>query len=358
MNAMTSMERVLTSLGNSEPDRVPFFLTLTMHGARELGLTIKEYFSKAEHVTEGQLRMRQRYGHDCLIGFSYSAVEVEAWGGEVIFNNDGPPTTGMPMIRYPQEISGMMPPDISAMPCLLEVLKAQRMMKQRVGDEVPIVGVVISPFSLPVMQMGFGPYLDLMCDQPDLFAKLMAVNEEFCVAWANAQLEAGATFICYADPVSSPTIVPRELFLKTGFPIAKRTIARIKGATATVLASGRSLPIIGNIVETGSKAIGVSALEALHEVKAACYGKLTVVGNLNGIEMRRWTDAEAEQAVKHAIAGAGRGGGYILADNHGEIPWQVPESVLSAIGEAVNRWGRYPLDWVAEYERQNPYSGL
>ena len=36
--AATSMERVLTTLGHREPDRVPLFLLLSLHGARELGL--------------------------------------------------------------------------------------------------------------------------------------------------------------------------------------------------------------------------------------------------------------------------------------------------------------------------------
>ena len=62
--------------------------------------------------------------------------------------------------------------------------------------------------------------------------------------------------------------------------------------------------------------------------------------------MRNWTDRDAEDAVKTAILKAGSGGGFILGDNHGEIPWQVPEEVLLAIGDAVERWGRYPLDWV------------
>lgn len=35
---MTSLQRVLTTLGHKEPDRVPLFLLLTMHGAKELGL--------------------------------------------------------------------------------------------------------------------------------------------------------------------------------------------------------------------------------------------------------------------------------------------------------------------------------
>jgi len=29
----------------------------------------------------------------------------------------------------------------------------------------------------------------------------------------------------------------------------------------------------------------------------------------------------------------------ILSDNHGEIPWQVAEETLLAVGEAVRRWG-------------------
>jgi uroporphyrinogen decarboxylase len=124
-------------------------------------------------------------------------------------------------------------------------------------------------------------------------------------------------------------------------------MARIKGPTATHLASGRGLPIIADIADTGTAVVGVSVLEDLGELKAAAAGRVTLLGNLNGIEMRRWTPAQAEVAVKRAIAGAGRGGGFILSDNHGEIPCQVPEETLLAIRAAVDRWGRYPLDWVA-----------
>ena len=56
-------------------------------------------------------------------------------------------------------------------------------------------------------------------------------------------------------------------------------------------------------------------------------------------ELRERLDA----SVCTAIAKAGRGGGFILSDNHGEIPWQVPEEVLSTISETVHRDGRYPL---------------
>jgi uroporphyrinogen decarboxylase len=124
------------------------------------------------------------------------------------------------------------------------------------------------------------------------------------------------------------------------------TLRRIHGPTAIHLASGLGLGIADDIAATGAVGVGVSALEDLAEWKAAAHGRITLLGNLNGVEMRRWTPAQAESEVKRAIAKAGRGGGFILADNHGEIPWQVPDEVLLAIRDAVDRWGRYPLDWV------------
>ncbi len=343
---MTSLQRVLTTLGQKEPDRVPFFLLATLHGAKELGLSLKNYFSKAENVVEGQIKLRAKYRHDCIYNFFYAALEVEAWGCEVIYRDDGPPNSGAPIIRSADDIKKLAPPQVDKVPCLAKVLKAAELLKERVGDDAPIIGVVMSPFSLPVMQMGFDKYIELMYEQPDLFEHLIKINEEFCVQWANAQLKAGSTAICYFDPISSTTISTKEMYMKTGFKVAGRTIARIKGPTATHMASGRCLPIIGDIAETGTAIVGVSVDENLKTLKTACRNKLSLLGNLNGIEMRRWTPEQAEENVKKAISGAGVGGGFILSDNHGEIPWQVPDDVLSAISRAVRKWGQYPLDWV------------
>ena len=212
--------------------------------------------------------------------------------------------------------------------------------------DVPIVGAVMSPFSLPVMQLGFEAYLDLVFERPDLFDRLMAVNEELCVAWANAQLAAGATAIGYFDPVSSTTVVTPQAYLETGFKVAQRTIARIKGPTATHFASGLCAGILDDVAQTGTAIVGVSGEEDLAALKRAVAGKLTLLGNLNGITMRRWSADQAEAEVKAAIAAGAPGGGFILADNHGEIPFQVPEDVLHAIAAATRRWGRYPLDWL------------
>jgi uroporphyrinogen decarboxylase len=348
---MTSLQRVLTTLSHKEPDQVPLFLLLTMHGAKELGMNIREYFSDPRNVAEGQLRLRRKYGHDCLYGFWYAAAELEAWGGNTIFFEDGPPNAGEPVFRNRRQIMSAAAPSIGNSPGLSNILNGISLMKQEIKDEAPIIGVVMSPFSLPVMQLGFDAYFSLMADDKEALDYLLELNIEFCINWANAQLAAGATAICYFDPVSSPTVVSSEWYRAWGLPAGRRAKAGIKGPIAAHLASGRVLSIIDDLVDTGMSVVGVGSIDELPVVKDKCRNRITILGNLNGIAMTRWTPAEAETAVKNAIAQAAPGGGFILSDGHGEIPWQVTDETLSVVASATRRFGKYPLQGFSADDR-------
>lgn len=347
---MSSYERVMSAIAHQEPDRVPLFLLLSTYGARELQMPIKEYFGSSQNIVRAQLMMKEKYHNDCLYTFFYAPLEIEAWGGEVIFVDDGPPNSGEPILKHFKQISALGVPRIEETPCLLKVLDATEKLKQAVGNSTPIIGVVMSPFSLPVMQLGFEKYLEVLYFQKDYFARLMRTNIEFCVSWANAQIRAGATAICYFDPLASPTIIEKKTYLETGYVIAKETLSRINGPTATHLASALALPVIEDIISTGSAVLGFSYKDNLDEIKKAAQNRICLLGNLNGVDMVNWSSQQIEENVKQIIAKAGANGGLIIADNHGEIPWQVPEDVLLGISESVRRWGNYPLTWVNEYE--------
>ncbi len=345
---MSSAERVTTALSFQEPDRVPFNLPVSLKGAGDLGLSLKEYFSRSEAVFEAQMKALKLYGHDVASGYFYTASEAEAWGQDVVFYEDGPPNAAEPIIRSPEDIDRLEVPDIRRVPVLRRCLETTRMLKDELNGRVPLAGVTISPFSLPIMQMGFGPYLDLIHDRDRRFQLLMELNKRFVADWANAQIDAGADMLIYYDPMSSPTIIPPALYAETGLSIARSVIPLIKGPTAVHFASGVCLPILDMVIETGTGGVGVSTNEDIGEVKRRAGGKLAVMGNLNAIEMRRWNCEEAEEAVKSIIKSAGAGGGLVLTDNHGEIPLQIPCEVLEAVAEAVRKWGRYPLSWIDE----------
>ena len=343
---MNSYERTMAAISHLEPDRVPLFLMLSLYGAKELQIPIKEYFSKPENVVAAQLKMKRKYNNDCLYSFFYAPIEIEAFGGEVIFVDDGPPNSGEPFITSFDQLSNIKVPRIEDTECLKRVLDATVSLKREVGNEVPIIGVVMSPYSLPVMQMGFEKYLEMLYYRKNEFEMLMQINESFCVAWANAQLAAGATAICYFDPLASPNIIQKFKYQSTGKVVAQRTISQIKGPTATHLASGIAFPVIDDIVETGSAVLGISAADDLVAIKQAAGKRICLLGNLNGVEMANWDSRKINEEVNSIITKAGSGGGLILSDNHGEIPWQVPEDVLLEISEAVRWHGTYPLKQV------------
>jgi uroporphyrinogen decarboxylase len=111
---MTSLERVRTTLGHREPDRILLFLLLTMHGAQELDLSIETSFSRPEYVIESQLRLRRKYRNACFYAFFYASVETKAWGGDVLDTDDGPLNAGRPIIRTPEQAEAQLKAVIAA----------------------------------------------------------------------------------------------------------------------------------------------------------------------------------------------------------------------------------------------------
>ncbi len=345
---MSSALRLQTAMSHKEADRVPFLLPTIMQGAKLLGLSIEQYLDSPQAVAEGQLRLREHLRHDAVMGFLSAATEAAAFGADIHYSENGPPNAGAPSIKDPRDIDLLPVPEIDDHPGLLKTLEVIKTLARESNGEFPVMAAVVSPFSLPIMQMGFGPYIELIYDDQPRFWRLMETNIRFVVRWANAQLEAGATAISYADPMSSATVIPPPLFLQTGWVVAQRTLPQINGPMALSLASGRGLPILKDIIPLGFVGVSASILEDLSLVKAQCANKLTVMGNLNGIEMVNWTPEIAQQKVKQALRDAAPGGGFVLTDNHGEIPWQVPDEVLVAIRDAVEQWGNYPLEWLDE----------
>lgn len=341
--AMTSMQRVEAVMSGREPDRVPVFLPLTMHGASEVGLPLGQYYSSARAVAEGQLRLRAKYSDDAVYTFFYAGIEYQAFGGEVEFYDDGPPNAISPLINRVSYIRDLRVPRVSESLPLARVLAATEELSHRLAGTAPIVGVVMSPYSLPVLQLGFAEYLAALHEEPEVVAQLIAINEEFTIEWANAQLTAGATAIAYFDPMSSSEVVSRQIRSRIGVPTMRRTMGEIKGPCIAILASASVHDVLPDLMRTPAVMVGVGADDDLGALKAEVGGRAAIMGNLNSIRMRKWTPMQAREQVAAALAAAGPGGGFLLSDCHGEIPSQVPGEVLSEIVTAVAELGRYPI---------------
>ncbi|TAK34905.1 MAG: methylcobamide--CoM methyltransferase MtbA [Chloroflexota bacterium] len=336
---MSPYDRVMRALTGQVPDRVPVFSFATLHGALEVGLSLPHYFRSAEAVAEGQLRLQQKYGCDCVLGFSYGAVEAEAFGTEVLFSDSGPPNAGAPVVADWTSALQLEAPDPANSTPLRMVLRAIELMAERIKGQVPIIGVAIAPLSLPAMLLGMDRWMELLLFGPaDVHAHVVETSTEFCVRWARAQLAAGADAVALGDPISSATVSTRQEFQERSLPNLQHTIARIGGPVA-LLGVGRLEPMIDLVPDTGALAAAVTAEDDLGACKRELRGRAAVIGNLNNIQMTAWTAGEADAAVRHCLAQAG-GAGYILAPQW-ELPLAVTDEVLHATVGAARRWGTY-----------------
>ena len=339
----TAAERLGAALAGGEADRVPFFLPVTLHPAKHLGLAPEVYFRDPAAVVEGQLRMLDLLGHDAVTSFLHVSAEAEAFGGESRFAADGPPNAGAPPLAQPSRLETLSAPDPLAVPALARSLAVARELKARLGDRVPILSGLTGPLSLPVIQLGFERYLDLLMDAPDLIRRLWRINEAFCIAWGNAQLAAGVAALAIFEPLASPALMAPELVREHGLPALRRVREGIRGATLLTTASAPVGTALPGFLGLGFAGVAVSCADSLADAKAQCQGRTALLGGLDGLAMAHWTPEQAEAAVRRALAAAGRGGGFILTEHHGEIPWTVPEATLQAVAEAVRRFGRQPI---------------
>jgi len=345
VTAPSSSARIAAAFEHRTLDRVPFVIPGTLHGARLLGVGLREYFERPEHVVEGQLRLRAILEHDAVQAYPYVSAEHEAFGGETIFPPDGPPVPGPPPLRL-DRLGALAPPEPEEVPVLRRILDTTRLLVARVGGECPVMGAVVSPFSLPSMLFGLPLWLELLHEAPTEADRLLAVLERFAIGWAHAQLRAGVAAIEVIDPLGSPEIASASLQGRFALPSLRRTIAGIGGAVAVSHASARGLGRLDAVLAAGAAAVVASAGEPLSAWKAACAGRALLLGGLDSLSIHAGSAEAAARAVRAAIAAAAPGGGFVLTEHHGEIPWQVPLETLLALSEAARRFGRLPLTWI------------
>jgi uroporphyrinogen decarboxylase len=342
MNEMTSLERVLATMTHKKPDRVPVFPILLMQGAAEMGMGLKQYFGQGANWAEGQLKLREKFGHDCVVGIPHVVQDITAFGAKVMYWEKGPPSPGGMIIHSWKDVDQLTVPDPHAVPELVETLKAIELLAKEVKGEVPIIGAAIAPFSLPSMLMGTEKWMDLLLFEEtavrqEVMGRMLEITLEFCVAWSNAQLEAGADVIVLADGMASAAVLTRQQFIDYALPIVKATIPRINGFVVHE-GVGHLHPMLDLLVDIGLLGVILSHVDDLAYCRQIVGDKLALIGNLNNIEMRRWSPEDMTRKCREAIEANSSCTGFVLSAEGPEIPLGVSDEAILAMVQASKDW--------------------
>ena len=337
---MNSLERIMSVINKQKPDRIPVAPIMLLQGAKMLGLRLEEYFSKSEYMVQGQQKLMEKYDHDVVYGIPHIVEDIEAFGGELLYFESGPPSVGKLAWNSWDDVPAKAPDPLQhhALQRTLNTIKS--LAKLYKGKKL-ILGAVIAPFSLPSMLIGTERWMELLWEdeliREPIMKQTMNICMDFCVRWANAQLQAGADTVVVVDGMASATCIMREQFEQLALPVLKETIHSISG-TVAFEPLGSIEPFIDLVGDVGASLILLEHRDNLRHCKQVLDGKMAIMGNLNNIEMIRWDKNTTREKASDVLKQIGGNSGFILSNQGPEIPWDVPEEIIHTIVDTAKSW--------------------
>lgn len=342
--AMTALQRLAAAATRRPADRAPIFCNLFDQGARELGMPLREYYSRGAHVAEGQLRLREKFGYDNLWSLFYVGKEAELLGcNRICFADDGPPNVEHFVIDDLDDIASLeVPADITRHPAFEQPAECLRLLRQHAGGTYPICAYITSTMSLPALLMGMERWMSLLLMGPvDARDALLARCHEFFVKEVEAYRAAGADVILYANPFGSTDTVSMKFFLSHALPWIERDLRAI-GTDGVVYYCGTSRinRVLDIVLDTvGIRTYYLSPFDSIADAKEIAGGRALTCGVINDARMIDWTEDEVVAEVRR-MTDAGMPGGRFLIGT-GVMPLAIPEANIRAFVTAARDFGSH-----------------
>lgn len=341
---LSSLERIGCLVQGKLPDRVPVVCNLLEQGAKELGMSIKKYYSEHEYVVEGQLKMQEKYGYDNIWAFMYTGVLAEILGSKkMIYSEDGPPNVGHMIIKDYNDIKSLTIPDnLEETAAMQRWLKCIHLLKHEVGHKVPILSAIVSSFTLPAILMGMEKWFELLLFgdvdiRNELLHKCVTFNQKLIKCFR----ENGVTMISYSNPMGGSGFITYEQFMNQCFPWIQKDIENM-GTEGLVYFNGGSpmnYVLEDLITKAGFGAFYLHPDDDIVEAKQKIANRGVFAGVINDIKLLNWPVEKIQEEVKRIISQGMDGGGFIFGTLM--MPYNIPEDNIKAMLEQAYKTGEY-----------------
>ncbi|MCL2142510.1 MAG: MtaA/CmuA family methyltransferase [Methanimicrococcus sp.] len=209
------------------------------------------------------------------------------------------------------------------------IIKSIKILADKYGKELPIIGSMIGPFSLAQHLNGDNWFMGLMTEDP-VVEPLINMCTNFCIQYAEEMVKAGADTIVIIDPTASYELLGDMFYEKFAVPYHKRIVEAMKKLNvATILhICGDTTKGIALMDKAGVNAISV---DQKVNIKVATENAKTaiIVGNLDPVQLL-WKGEPA--AIKEQSAKVFAEGSKIIAAGCG-IVTATPTKNLQASAE-------------------------
>ncbi|WP_353095958.1 uroporphyrinogen decarboxylase family protein [Tissierella praeacuta] len=344
---MTPKERMIAFGKGLEIDRIPCVPHMGVTMSPFINTSLREYYHSAEKMAELELALFKRLRHD---GVSVSATlrgVAEAMGSKMYYPENNISLMDAPAVTKVDEIENLKPSDPEKDGKLPLVLKAVKIIKDKIGHEVNVGAGLAGPFSTAASVVGTENLLKWMLKYPNKVHILMEIVTESNNRFIEKAAELGVG-VGLSDPVSSTSLISVKQFKEFSAPYIKKNVDKMKsltGKSISIHICGKSKDIWESVMDTGVSSFSIDNVEDLADAKEIMGDRITISGNVQPVDIiQKGTKDEVLKAAKECIRKTyGSKKGYILSSGC-QIPMNTPMENIDALMDAARLYGSYPIN--------------
>lgn len=197
---MSSKQALINMFRHEPSEIVPWVPFAGVHAGKLKGYSGQQILTDEDKLLESLLEVHKVYDPDGMpITFDLQ-IEAEILDCEIVWAADAPPSVVGHPLKSNLSIPARIPqPSDGRLPLVLNVMKK---VKEKIGDETALYGLVTGPLTLATHLRGTGLFMD-MYDHPDYVHQLLAYCTKVATAVSSYYLDSGMDVIALVDPVVS-----------------------------------------------------------------------------------------------------------------------------------------------------------
>ena len=330
---MNSLERLTRRLQGEAVDRPPNLDIMMTFAAHYIGQPLSRYYLDYRVLCEANLAVLEDFDLDIVQAISDPFREAADLGLEVEFPGDGLPVRRAPLLAEPADLGRLKPVEPGTGRRMSDRLAAIRLFQEQVGGQVPILGWVEGALAEAADLRGEGRLLMDLYDRPDWVRELLELCTEVAVAFARAQVQAGAGIVGLGDAIASQ--ISPQMYRQFALPYEQRIFAAVHdmGALARLHICGNTTHLLPWLAQSGADIIDLDWMVDIRSA-ARCFGDHPAIcGNFDPVAiMLQGTPDQVRETTLYCLQW---GGPRCLSAAGCEIPDGTPHQNLLAQAQAL-----------------------
>ncbi len=335
--AMTSTQRLAARLAGQPVDRIPNMTLVMQFAADQIGAPLAQYYQDYHVLCESNFVTAEKYGLDLVDAISDPYRETADFGAQIVFPDDNLPVCREPLIKDLSDVATLPFPDpLRPGSRMRDRVDAIRLFHERVGGQMPVQGWVEGALAEAADLRGVTTLLYDLYDRPEWVETLLEKVTEVAIAFALAQVEAGATIIGLGDAIASQ--VGPAAYRRFALPYEQRIFEAVRqaGAMARLHICGNTTRLVRDMARSGAQIIDLDwqvDLGAARAVVGEVDPAIALCGNFDPVAvLYEGTPDDVRRAVEHCRA---QGGPNWLAAPGCEVPRRTPHDNMIALRDAL-----------------------